>query len=364
MILLQFILAYRALSQQSAQESPEKFIMYSKNPSGEIEKFFVSRGSQPKMERFKFKLIDCVENKFYCEDQGISKFPAIKRHSKFGVEDYTWAFTTEDITEYLLKLSRHELPIITSISSFDSISSHQSGFIIFFNPEHMGIFDTSYMEHFRQIGSENKGSHVYFASCYNGDVALYANIKKEDMPIIINVGSDSAYTFNLVPPFTRENIREFVENYRCTLSLEVTYSYLKEALQCFKGKVVGLVFLNSALKSFKNDPDHFKMLMMDKRLAYDNRFQFGYVYTDKYPDLVHEFDASHAGGFIVYDYRLEKPASYNLGEFDLSKRKELEKVVHKVWDHEDLQEFVYAPPTPQCQEEPETINEGQCRIEL
>lgn len=325
------------IEQTRQPEKPPEDLMtlYTTSPSDETSIKFKALNEIPKLKDVKFKVIDCVENKYYCEDKGASSLPHVTYKTAYRLVNFTWAHTYDDYKEFAIKMAGHDAITLGTVESMDQFSRHQSAFLMVFNPELRGIVSLDYVEDFRKLAREYKSTHVYLGTCHVGEVAYRENIKKTDLPIIKQLGNDAAYQFNITKPLTFENMKTFIEVHKCTMKLEITPSYLYDALNCFKDKIVGISFVNSLSPAYSK-PGHTNMLMYKFREKNETRFQFAFVDADKYPQLLDHFGVKEATTFVIADYRkggavLRYFRSFNLRDYDL-----LENILEKAWKQEEV----------------------------
>ena len=212
----------------------------------QFEQNFTKVASNERLKTIKFRIVDCVENKYYCEDEKITSFPTIKYQSESRILPYNWDFTYEDFYEFTIKMARSETHPIHDDKSLIDFNNHKSGFMLLFNQNLNGIEDFSYTNLFKRVSDKYKHTHVYFGIGFKPEIADLVNINVNSLPIILHTGVDEPYKFSLEGPFTESKIVEFVENHKCTMNLNLTYSDYLEALECFNGKVVGINFFSKS----------------------------------------------------------------------------------------------------------------------
>ncbi|OMJ65382.1 hypothetical protein SteCoe_38338 [Stentor coeruleus] len=318
------------------EKAPDDLMtLYTINPSEETSIKFKALNEIPRLKDVKFKVIDCVENKYYCEDKGANHLPYVTYKTAYKLVNFTWAHTYDDYKEFAIKMAGHDAITLGTIESMDEFSRRQSAFVMVFNPELRGIVSLDYVEDFRKLAREYKSTHVYLGTCHVGEVAYRENIKKSDLPIIKQLGNDAAYQFNITKPLTLEKMKNFIEAHKCTMKLEITSSYLHDALDCFKDKIVGISFVNSLSPAYSK-PGHTNMLMYGYRGKNETRFQFAFVDTDKYPQLMDYFGVKEATTFVVADYRKGAAVFRYFRNFNLRDYTLLESILEKAWKREEV----------------------------
>lgn len=313
----------------------EQIIFYSDTPTGPLELDFIRFSHERIFNSIKLKVIDCIENKYYCEDHGATVFPTVKYQSKTKTSNFTWEFTVPDLYEFSVKMAKPSSLALANTEIQKKFNSHQSSFALFFNPELKGISDISYVESFRKIAENYKHTHVYFATCHAGEIADSEGVDRGMLPILLQLGGDSAYRYNISRPMTIERMESFIETHKCTMRLRVNKSYYQEALQCFEGKVVGISFFRKSSELGKHNPAHVNMFVKELREKDDFRFQFASVDLDLYPELFKEFEVSEPE-FIVMDYRDSGKIVSRFSDFDLRNYANLRNLLEKVWKKEDV----------------------------
>ena len=216
-----------------------------------------------------------------------------------------------------------------------------------------GVIDLGYVEDFRRIARKYRHTHVYMGTCHAGEVADYLRVDKHDLPVLMQIGTDTAYAYNISEPLTQEAMEDFIENHRCTMKLKVSKGYWAEALDCFKGRVVGFSFHEgSKLKNTQN-PGHFNMFVKKLRDNKDFRFQFAHVDVEEFRLPAEVFGVTSFPDFVVADYRRDPPVFNHFGEIEYKNYTLVMDIIDTVWEGQSLNKI----------REGLGINQGSCGIQ-
>ena len=77
LLILNLAIGKRIHSNSMKAEFDEKILLYTVTPNDDLSEQLLRIQNDKYFPSISFKLIDCIENKYYCEDEGISSFPAI-----------------------------------------------------------------------------------------------------------------------------------------------------------------------------------------------------------------------------------------------------------------------------------------------
>ena len=335
------------------QNLHQEFVLYSITPTGHLESQFTGLNSLEELKDLPLAVVDCIENKYYCKDHGVTEFPAAQYTTIKQVIPYTWDFTIQDLREFAVKMAGDDSVTVYKKEIADKFSSVQSAFILFFNPEIRGVIDLGYVEDFRRIARKYRHTHVYMGTCHAGEVADYLRVDKHDLPVLMQIGTDTAYAYNISEPLTQEAMEDFIENHRCTMKLKVSKGYWAEALDCFKGRVVGFSFHEgSKLKNTQN-PGHFNMFVKKLRDNKDFRFQFAHVDVEEFRLPAEVFGVTSFPDFVVADYRRDPPVFNHFGEIEYKNYTLVMDIIDTVWEGQSLNKI----------REGLGINQGSCGIQ-
>ena len=319
------------------KEEKHVFYLYTDQPGSDLSQGFLALARDSKWEKVKLKLIDCVENKYYCEDQGVLNFPWAKYELSEKVFNYTWAHNLKDYTEFIGKMSRDPVINVFNTDNLADLSAHPVAFILYYNPEVLQILDTSYIEQYKSIARQYKATHAYFGICQTGTVSYMHGLGRRDLPILMQLGADEAYRYNVSKNLNRENMAEFIENHKCLMKIKVSESNLDEALDCFDGKIVALSFLGLENPG-KLNPGHANLLIKQLRDKNDFRFQFASVNLTSFSQAETLFGLKNTPSFALIDFRGGMQVR-EVPDMDLKDQQKVLKMLEKAWEGEDLSEF-------------------------
>ena len=225
------------------------------------------------------------------------------------------------------------------IQTRNLFSEAQSSFVLFFDIINKSKNSFPYLDELRSISKKYKHTHIYIGTCHDINIANIYGINQQDMPMLMQLGKDEPYAYNISGKLTKEKMESFIDTHKCTLQLEIARGYWREALDCFKSKIVGISFVSFSKSLGINNPKHAVLLMDEFRKKNDNRFQLAYVDIDKYPEIMKEFNITQIPSFIIADYRQDMHYK-DFGEFDLRDFSSLKAVFNKMWDNEDVSKFI------------------------
>ena len=308
--------------------------LFTLDTDSEISQAFLSLKSNEKLSSIKFQLIDCLENKIYCEDQGQTLFPESTYTVGGTVYKYTWAYTQEDFTEFALKMLADDYKEINSVDELKKLSDHDTAFILYYNPEITGVIGESYIDYYKRTVGQYKTSHVYFGMCKHGDVSYIHGVEKKNLPMLLLLGNDEAYSFNLTKNLTEQGIKRFIDTQRCGMKIRVSDSNWAEVAECFKGKVVGISVYNEKNTGLQSI-GYLNSLARELRQKDDWRFQFASVNLTTFPELTRVFGVESGNRFVLADYRGE-PQFRDLPNASLKDWQRIREILEKVWKGEDL----------------------------
>ena len=319
------------------KEEKHLFYLYTDQPGSDLSQGFLAFARDGKWEKVKLKLIDCVENKYYCEDQGVQSFPWAKYEIGEKVYNYTWGHNLKDYSEFISKMSREPVMNVFNTDNLADLSAHPVAFILYYNPEVLQILDTSYIEQYKSVARRYKSTHAYFGICQTGTVSYMHGLGRRDLPILMQLGADEAYRYNISKPLNKETMGEFIENHRCLMKIKVSESNLDEALDCFDGKIVALTFTGLEPPG-KLNPGHANLLIKQLRDKNDFRFQFASVNVTSFSQAEKIFGLRNTPSFALIDFRGEMQVREVLN-VDLKDQQKVLKMLEKAWNGEDLSEF-------------------------
>jgi hypothetical protein len=322
------------------KEEKMTFFLYSNQTDDPLNQDFLDVGKIEKLSKIKFKLIDCIENKFYCEDLGISSFPSASFKIEDQIFNFTWDFQKKDFEEFAGKISAEPVMTVYDSESLNQLTGHPVAFMLYYNPEVLKILDTSYIDQFKTIARQYKNSHVYFGICQTGKVSYLNDIGRRDLPILLQLGADEAYKYNISKALTKENMQSFIENHKCLMKIRITRSNWQETLDCFKGKIVGISFLSNE-SSAKLNTGHLNFLIRDLRMENDWRFQFASVNLTTFDEPGKVFNVQ-APSFALIDFR-EEPQVRVIQDVDLKNHEKMKKLLELAWNGENLNDFGIQP---------------------
>lgn len=311
--------------------------LFTLDRDSEVSQAFSSLKTNKDLSTIKFQLIDCTENKFYCEEEGLTLFPELTYTIDKKVMKYNWAYTEKDFNEFALKMLAGDYKEINTVDELKTLSSHDVSFILYYNPEISGIISESYIDYFKRIASQYKTSHVYFGMCKNGEVSYIHGVEKKDLPVLLQLGTDEAYSFNITKNLNEKRIKRFIDTHRCTMKISISDSNWPEIIECFKGKVVGISVYNEKSAGSINI-GYLNYLARDLREEDDWRFQFASVNLTVFPEFKKEFGVESGNSFILADYRGEAQLR-ELPDANLKEREKIRELLEKAWKGEDLTEY-------------------------
>lgn len=308
--------------------------IYAQSEDSQSNDLFLSLTKNEKLSKIKIQLIDCTENKFYCEDQGITSFPQVIFSTKNQPQNYNWGINERDVTEFALKVFGSDIKEITTLDELSEFSKHPVSFILYYNPEISGVIQKNYIEDYKKIAKEYKKSRVYLAMCKTEEVSYMHGIDRSNLPVLVQLGDDEAYSYKLSGKLNENNMRRFIETHKCVMKIVVTDNNWNDAIECFKGKVVGISVYDqnpSGLLSI----GHLNFLIRDLRNNDDWRFQMASVNFTNFPELAKGFGVSKGNTFVIADYRGE-PVFLEVTNANLKDKEKIKHMLEKVWNGEDL----------------------------